>query len=101
MRLFLLSFVLFTMSFAFAQSNLSANSQTNPQADVMQEPKPKYPADIAKDEKKLSKKEKAKLKKWRAPRKAEPQKAKPDSKPEKSTEDQIKDEDQSDLNPPE
>ena len=68
---------------------------------MIQEPKPKYTADVAKEEKKLSKKEKAKLKKWRAPKKAEPQKANTESKPEKSTEDQIKDEDQSDLTPPE
>jgi hypothetical protein len=88
MRLLLLSFVFLTFGFSVAQSNSENSSQTN----VIQEPKPKYTEDIAKEEKKLSKKEKAKLKKLRAPRKAEPQ---------KSTEDQIKDEDQSDLTPPE
>jgi hypothetical protein len=97
MRLLLLSFVFLTFGFSVAQSNSENSSQTN----VIQEPKPKYTEDIAKEEKKLSKKEKAKLKKWRAPRKAEPQKAKADTGPEKSTEDQIKDEDQSDLTPPE
>ena len=89
MHLFLLSFVLLAVSSSFAQP------------DVIQEAKPKYTAESAKEEKKLSKKEKAKLKKWRAPKKAEPQKANTESKPEKSTEDQIKDEDQSDLTPPE
>ncbi len=93
MHSFLLSFVLFTASLSFAQNDSPANSPT----EVIQEPKPKYTADVAKEEKKLSKKEKAKLKKWRAPRKVEPQKA----NPEKTTEDQIKDEDQSDLTPPE
>jgi hypothetical protein len=97
MRLLLLSFVFLTFGFSVAQSNSENSSQTN----VIQEPKPKYTEDIAKEEKKLSKKEKAKLKKWRAPRKAEPQKAKAETKTEKSTEDQIKDEDQSDLTPPE
>ena len=94
MRLFLLSCFLFNVSFVFAQSNSTANStansSTNSPTTVIQEPKPKYTADLAKEEKKLSKTEKAKLKKWRAPR-----------KPEKSIEDQIKDEDQSDLTPPE
>ena len=63
MRLFLLSFVLLTVSISVAQSN----SQNNSQPDVIQEPTPKYTADVAKEEKKFSKKEKAKLKKWRAP----------------------------------
>ena len=93
MRLFLLSFVLLTVSFSFAQSNSPTSGP--------QEPKPKYAADIAKEEKKLSKKEKAKLKKMRAPRKVEPQNTKADAKPEKSIEEQIKDEDSSDLAPPE
>ena len=92
MRLFLVSCFLLSVSFSFAQSNSSEKSPPNSKTTVIQEPKPKYPADLAKEEKKLSKKEKAKLKKWRAPRKAEPQ---------QSTEDQIKDADQSDLTPPE
>ena len=92
MRLFLLSCFLLNVSFSLAQSNSSVKSPTNSQTTMMQEPKPKYTADLAKEEKKLSKKEKAQLKKWRAPRKNEPQ---------KSTEDQIKDADQSDLTPPE
>lgn len=97
MRLFLLSCFLLNVSFAFAQTTSAPSSQPN----VIQEPKPKYTDDLAKEEKKLSKKEKAKLKKWRAPKKTEPKKAKVETNPEKSTEDQIKDEDQSDLTPPE
>lgn len=88
MRLFLLSLILLTACFSFAESN------------VIQEPKPKYAADIAKEEKKLSKKEKAKLKKWRAPRKGD-SKNKKTTDVEKTIEEQIKDEDSSDLTPPE
>lgn len=101
MRLFLVSCFLLNVSFAFAQNSSSVNQQPSSQPNVIQEPKPKYTEDIAKEEKKLSKKEKAKLKKWRAPKKTEPKKAKVETNTEKSTEDQIKDEDQSDLTPPE
>jgi hypothetical protein len=88
MRFFLLCIVLLTVSFASAQTN------------VIQEPKPKYTADSLTEENKLPKKEKAKLKKWRAPRKVEAQDPKTE-KPEKSIEEQIKDEDRSDLSPSE